>query len=445
MTATAASSAAPSTTNTFSPPGHASAASAPSSPVGRSHAPSPTPPEPEPSEYTLRPAERLVSALAGSLLTSLLVTPLDVVKTRMQAATQASPGSATVMGPRIAHHPPMALRRIWLAAVARMRPPQPQPGPSHLAITACCREVFFSGSVRAHPCAAGPCHSRVHPRGLHAPAVSAAAATVEAAGPAHRGTLDAMVHIARAEGASALWRGLAPTLIMSLPANVIYFMGYDWLRAVVADNQLASEGSAALFAGGFARTVAVAVISPLELVRTRMQGNHAAQASIQRILHQIRGQTRQYGARYLWRGLSATLWRDVPFSALYWYNYESFKARYTALLPASDSPLVPSFFAGATSGMIAAIVTTPFDVAKTRRQLAHAPHTHRQHHPARPSVWWQLREIAKVEGPRALFAGIVPRVAKVAPACAIMISTYEYGKYFFGTVRHSTAGAAEEV
>ncbi|KNE66035.1 hypothetical protein AMAG_19319 [Allomyces macrogynus ATCC 38327] len=251
-----------------------------------------------------------------------------------------------------------------------------------------------------------------------------------------------MVHIARAEGASALWRGLAPTLIMSLPANVIYFMGYDWLRGVVVDNQLASEGSAALFAGGFARTVAVAVISPLELVRTRMQGNHAAQASIQRILHQIHGQTRQYGARYLWRGLSATLWRDVPFSALYWYNYESFKARYTALLPASDSPLVPSFFAGATSGMIAAIVTTPFDVAKTRRQLANAPHTHRQHHPSRPSVWRQLCEIAKVEGPRALFAGIVPRVAKVAPACAIMISTYEYGKYFFGTVRHSTAGAA---
>ena len=29
------------------------------------------------------------------------------------------------------------------------------------------------------------------------------------------------------------------------------------------------------------------------------------------------------------------------------------------------------------------------------------------------------------------FSGIVPRLIKVTPACAIMISTYEYGKTFF--------------
>lgn len=32
---------------------------------------------------------------------------------------------------------------------------------------------------------------------------------------------------------------------------------------------------------------------------------------------------------------------------------------------------------------------------------------------------------------RFVLAGFLPRVIKVAPACAIMISTYEFGKTFF--------------
>lgn len=34
-------------------------------------------------------------------------------------------------------------------------------------------------------------------------------------------------------------------------------------------------------------------------------------------------------------------------------------------------------------------------------------------------------------GVRGLFTGLIPRVIKVAPACAIMIATFEHGKRFF--------------
>lgn len=34
-------------------------------------------------------------------------------------------------------------------------------------------------------------------------------------------------------------------------------------------------------------------------------------------------------------------------------------------------------------------------------------------------------------GTRGIFSGLVPRMIKVAPACAIMVSTFEYGKKFF--------------
>ena len=43
-----------------------------------------------------------------------------------------------------------------------------------------------------------------------------------------------------------------------------------------------------------------------------------------------------------------------------------------------------------------------------------------------------MRSIIKEEGYSRLFTGVAPRVGKVAPACAIMISSYELGKWYFG-------------
>lgn len=42
-----------------------------------------------------------------------------------------------------------------------------------------------------------------------------------------------------------------------------------------------------------------------------------------------------------------------------------------------------------------------------------------------------MKKIYATSGVNGLFTGLVPRIVKVAPACAIMISTYEYGKHFF--------------
>ena len=41
------------------------------------------------------------------------------------------------------------------------------------------------------------------------------------------------------------------------------------------------------------------------------------------------------------------------------------------------------------------------------------------------------KELIREQGVRGLFAGIIPRLLKVAPACAIMISSYEFCKEFF--------------
>ena len=67
---------------------------------------------------------------------------------------------------------------------------------------------------------------------------------------------------------------------------------------------------------------------------------------------------------------------------------------------------------------IASFVTHPFDVAKTRRQTELTSDKNR-------STLTILKEIVQQEGTAGLWRGIVPRIAKVAPACGIMISVFE--------------------
>jgi len=53
--------------------------------------------------------------------------------------------------------------------------------------------------------------------------------------------------------------------------------------------------------------------------------------------------------------------------------------------------------------------------------------------PGKASKWTvkAIIDIYQRHGVHAIFSGLVPRMIKVAPACAIMVSTFEYGKMFF--------------
>ncbi|KAJ2864683.1 Carrier protein, mitochondrial, partial [Coemansia asiatica] len=250
------------------------------------------------------------------------------------------------------------------------------------------------------------------------------------------GTIAGMRHIARTEGIRTLWRGLSPTLVASGPSTVIYFVGYDYLRQWMGRHVRQHgwgeyEKYVSLLAGCLARTTAATTISPLELVRTRMQSS--ATHDLATVMHGISRDIRSGGIGSLWRGLVPTLWRDVPFSALYWFGFERWKENvYAPLFGAGHkkdmmTQIAVAFCSGASSGIVAATLTTPFDVAKTRRQIErHADaRSHLPQHPRLPQI---LRHIAATEGFGGLFAGLAPRLMKVAPSCAIMISTYELGK-----------------
>lgn len=379
------------------------------------------------------------------------MTPLDVVRVRLQS--QKPPVSAVDLSK-------LSLTPHGLTPIQS----------ANLGVTACCREVFFAGN-NVEFCLAAP---RIE--GLTAGVAGAGAhandcAVQEVEKRTYKSTLDGLRKIARNEGVTTLWRGLSPTLVMTVPANIIYFTGYDWMRYNPSSplSKLSPE-SAPLIAGSIARVVAVGAVSPIELFRTRIQASSATtEGHFMETLRGIRTMVATQGYTSLWRGFNLTLWRDVPFSGLYWWGYETLRGKFTDMreerrgrsLSRDDDrftsrrrsqsnekqseTFLDSFAAGALSGAFASIVTMPFDVGKTRTQIFNDG-TIRQTigtaaatAPEEQNMIRLLWHIFQTEGMAGLWRGWIPRTLKVAPACAIMISSYEVGKRAFRSINERSA------
>ncbi|KAI4457325.1 hypothetical protein MML48_7g00010060 [Holotrichia oblita] len=320
--------------------------------------------------YRITPMQQVAASCTGAIITSLFVTPLDVVKIRLQAQRKNAAKCFLYCNGLMDHYCDCDVQRNnWIN-----RPGQ------------------------------------------------------------FNGTLDAFVKITKYEGITSLWSGLSPTLVLALPATVIYFVTYEQLRLKLKDNynQNNTRGESIkqpywipVIAGGSARIISASIVSPLELIRTKMQSTRLSYFEIGQALKIL---IKQDGIPGLWKGVFATLLRDVPFSAIYWTSYEFIKSR-------TSNGTVPSFgysfLAGFVSGSIAATVTVPFDVVKTHQQIELGEQVLSGAEKQPKTTWEIMRHLYHEFGFRGLFTGLAPRLIKVAPACAIMIATFEHSKLAF--------------
>lgn len=372
--------------------------------------------------------QRMMAACSGSLLTSVVVNPFDVVRVRLQQQSAFSLSAATTLANKLQ----------TAAAPASTATAKATAIPSGLGVSKCCKDVFWFPSMIDY-CVASE---------LEVCAVD------EAKSRRFIGTWDGLKKITHHEGISTLWRGLTLTLVMSVPSNVVYFTGYEYLRD---HSPIKSEILNPLVCGSFARILSATFVSPIELAKTRLQSassNHSSlstisrtagkrntlvptttESPIQSVYRGISSMVQQRGIFSLWKGLVLTLWRDVPFSGIYWAGVEFMRREldHTYYFH-NENTFLQSFVSGCVAGAFAALCTTPFDVGKTRQQIGH-------HECASSTMGMMpfMYKILKEEGISALYVGATPRVLKVAPACAIMISSYEVGKKYFNKVNNSTS------
>ncbi|XP_057423677.1 uncharacterized protein LOC130717464 [Lotus japonicus] len=156
-----------------------------------------------------------------------------------------------------------------------------------------------------------------------------------------------------------------------------------------------------------------AVRIPCEVLKQRLQAgifNNVGEALV--------GTWEQDGVKGFFRGTGATLCREVPFYVAGMGLYAESKKGVQKLL-GRELEAWETIAVGALSGGLAAVVTTPFDVMKTRMMTAQGRSV--------PMTMIAI-SILRREGPLGLFKGAVPRFFWIAPLGAMNFAGYELAR-----------------
>lgn len=126
------------------------------------------------------------------------------------------------------------------------------------------------------------------------------------------------------------------------------------------------------------------------------------------------------GLRGLYKGASACLARDVPFSAIYFPTYNHLKKNLFGESQTKKLGILQLLTAGAIAGMPAAYLTTPFDVIKTRLQVEA-----RKGETSYTGLTHAAKTILKEEGATAFFKGGPARIMRSSPQFGFTLAAYE--------------------
>jgi len=233
------------------------------------------------------------------------------------------------------------------------------------------------------------------------------------------------------QGFRGFMRGCSAIAAGTVPAHVALFTTYELTKRRLLDGKSHDPVSAA-FCGAASQFSHDLFLTPADVVKQRLQlGCHSSLSQCLRSIIQ------REGCMALFRSMPTTLAMNMPFGGILVASNESLK-NCMALDESKDgrSALPWYFLSAGISGGIAAAMTQPLDVIKTRLQtqdcLAHnsdAP-THstpcgRHLRPKYDSFSTTLKTIMREEGGRAFFYGLAPRVLYTIPAAAITWGTYE--------------------
>uniref|UniRef100_A0A671K7B5 Mitochondrial glutamate carrier 1 n=1 Tax=Sinocyclocheilus anshuiensis TaxID=1608454 RepID=A0A671K7B5_9TELE len=269
----------------------------------------------------------------------------------------------------------------------------------------------------------------------------------------YKSMIDCLIKTVRSEGYFGMYRGAAVNLTLVTPEKAIKLAANDFFRCHLSKDGRGLTVFREMLAGCAAGMCQVIVTTPMEMLKIQLQdaGRLATQQRKPCIIPPNRLATtntvlsRSYnvvpntsphpsatqiarellhtqGIQGLYKGLGATLLRDVPFSVIYFPLFANLN-KLGKPSPDEAAPFYWSFISGCVAGSTAAVAVNPCDVVKTRLQSLSKGANEETY----SGIIDCFGKIMKREGPSAFLKGACCRALVIAPLFGIVQVMYFIG------------------
>ncbi|CAM4628247.1 unnamed protein product [Leuciscus chuanchicus] len=270
----------------------------------------------------------------------------------------------------------------------------------------------------------------------------------------YKSMIDCLIKTVQSEGYFGMYRGAAVNLTLVTPEKAIKLAANDFFRHHLSKDGRGLTVVKEMLAGCAAGMCQVVITTPMEMLKIQLQdaGRLAAQQRKPGIIPPNRLATtntvlsRSYnvipstshraisatqiarellhtqGIQGLYKGLGATLLRDVPFSIIYFPLFANLNKLGK---PSSEdaAPFYWSFISGCVAGSTAAVAVNPCDVVKTRLQSLNKGANEETY----SGIIDCFSKIFRREGPSAFLKGAGCRALVIAPLFGIVQVMYFIG------------------
>ncbi len=232
----------------------------------------------------------------------------------------------------------------------------------------------------------------------------------------YKGLFDCIYTITRTEGLSGLFRGIVPGICRQASYSSIRMGVYEPLRNAISHTKDIPIYKRIL-AGGSAGVVGCVAANPFDLIKIRMQADSTGRRYSEGILRSLKQIIKTEGVKGLWMGVLPNVQRAFFVNAAELASYDATK-QYLLSHKIMGDHIGTYSCASFCAGFLAALVSNPVDLSKTRLMNQETPRMY-------SGMMDCILKTVKNEGVLALYKGFVPNWVRIGSWCVVMFVTWE--------------------